>query len=84
MSPNRELNYCCGGGAGMLMEERMDVRMKLAKMKAEQLRALGRLDTLVAPCASCKAQLPHVIKHYELDSMKVSGVMEIMGMALQL
>lgn len=84
MSPNRELNYCCGGGGGMLMEERMGVRMKLAKMKAEQLRALGRLDAVVAPCASCKAQLPHVLKHYELDCIKVSGVMEIMGMALQL
>ncbi len=84
MAPNRELNYCCGGGSGLLMEEMMETRMKLAKMKAEQLRELGRLDALVAPCASCKAQLPHVIKHYGLDIAKVSGIMEIFGNALQL
>lgn len=84
MTPNRELNYCCGGGSGLLMEEMMDIRMKLAKMKAEQLQALGRLDAVVAPCASCKAQLPHVIKHYKLDVAKTSGVMEILGAALQL
>jgi Fe-S oxidoreductase len=86
MTPNRELNYCCGGGSGLLMEEMMEVRMKLAKMKAEQMRALGPLDAVVAPCAACKAQFPHIIKHYELgsDTTKVSGVMEIMGAALQL
>lgn len=84
MMPNRELNYCCGGGAGLLMDEIMDVRMKLAKMKAEQLRALGELDVLVAPCASCKAQFPHVIKHYGLPVKQVMGIMEIMGAALRL
>lgn len=84
MTPNREMNYCCGAGSGLLMEEMMDVRMKLAKMKAEQLRPLGRLDALVAPCAACKAQLPHVIKHYGLDIAKAAGVMEILGGALQL
>lgn len=84
MTPNRELNYCCGGGSGLLMDEMMDVRMKLAKMKSEQLRPLGRLDALVAPCASCKAQFPHIIKHYQLDIAKVSGLMEILGLALRL
>lgn len=85
MTPNRELNYCCGGGSGLLMEEMMEVRMKLAKMKAEQLRTLGRLDAVAVPCASCKAQFPHIIKHYELGNVKkVSGIMEIIGHALRL
>ncbi len=84
MSPNRELNYCCGGGSGLLMEEMLELRMQLAQKKAEQLRALGPLDALVAPCASCKAQLPHVIRHYGLDIGKVTGLMEILGAALTL
>ncbi|BAF58872.1 hypothetical protein PTH_0691 [Pelotomaculum thermopropionicum SI] len=84
MTPNREMNYCCGGGSGMLMDEMMEVRMKLAKMKAEQLRALGRLDALAAPCATCKAQLPHVVRHYKLDIARVTGVMEILGQCLKL
>lgn len=85
MTPNREQNYCCGGGSGLLMEEMLEVRMKLAKMKANQLQKLGRLDAVVAPCASCKAQLPHVIRHYKLDNVgKIAGVMEILGKSLKL
>lgn len=86
MTPKRELNYCCGGGSGLLMEEMMDIRMKLAKMKAGQLQEMGRLDAVVAPCASCKAQFPHIIKHYKIGGgmTRVLGVMEIMGAALRL
>lgn len=84
MSPNREWNYCCGGGSGLLMEEMLAIRMQLAQKKAEQLRALGPLDALVTPCASCKAQFPHIIRHYGLDIGKVTGLMEILGAALTL
>ena len=38
MTPNREMNFCCGGGSGLLMEEMMEIRMKLGRMKAEQIR----------------------------------------------
>jgi len=84
MSPNKEMNYCCGGGSGLLMEEMMEVRMKLAQKKAEQLQALGKLDALIAPCASCKAQFPHVVKHYGLDIGKISGIMALLNETIQL
>ena len=39
MTPNRQETFCCGGGSGILMDEMMDVRLKLGRKKAEQLQA---------------------------------------------
>jgi len=84
MTPNRERNFCCGGGSGLLMDEMVELRMKLAKMKAEQIKALQPLDYLAAPCASCKAQLPLVLKHYGIADTVCGGVMDLVGKALVL
>jgi Fe-S oxidoreductase len=84
MTPNREKTFCCGGGSGILMDEMMDVRLRLGKKKAEQVRALGRLDYLAAPCSICKAQLPHVLKHYGMEDLAIGGVMDLVGRAIDL
>lgn len=82
MTPNREENFCCGGGSGILMDEMMEIRMQLGKKKAEQVKALGELDYLAAPCSICKAQLPHVMSYYGMADLKIGGVMDILGKAL--
>jgi len=82
MTPNRERNYCCGGGSGLLMDEMMEIRMQLGKKKAEQVKELGHLDYLASPCSICKAQLPHVMKHYGMGDLKMGGVMDLLGKAL--
>jgi Fe-S oxidoreductase len=82
MTPNRERNFCCGGGSGILMDEMMDIRMQLGKKKAEQVKELGHLDFLATPCSICKAQLPHVMKHYGMEDLKMGGVMDLLGKAL--
>ncbi|MDR3565088.1 MAG: (Fe-S)-binding protein [Negativicutes bacterium] len=84
MTPNRERNYCCGGGSGLLMDEMMEIRMQLGKKKAEQVKELGHLDYLAAPCSICKAQLPHVMKHYGMGELKMGGVMDLLGKAMVL
>jgi Fe-S oxidoreductase len=84
MTPNREKNFCCGGGSGILMDEMMDIRMKLGKKKAEQVKALGHLDFLASPCSICKAQLPHVMKHNDMDDLVMGGVLDLVGMAIQM
>jgi len=84
MTPNREKTFCCGGGSGILMDEMMDVRLRLGEKKAQQVRALGRLDYLAAPCSICKAQLPHVLKHYGMDGLAIGGVMDLVGQAIDL
>lgn len=81
MTPNRDKNFCCGGGSGILMDEMKDIRMKLGKVKADQVKALGKLDYLSVPCSICKAQVPLVMDHYGID-VKCGGVMDILGKAL--
>ncbi len=82
MTPNRERNFCCGGGSGLLMDEMKDLRMQLGKMKAGQIKDLQPLDYVAAPCASCKAQLPLVLKHYGMGDTACGGVMDLLGRAL--
>lgn len=82
MTPNREHNFCCGGGSGILMDEMMDIRIQLGKKKAEQVKELGELDYFATPCSICKAQLPHVLKHYGMGELKTGGVMDLIGKAL--
>ena len=84
MTPNREENFCCGGGSGILMDEMMEIRMQLGKKKAEQVKELGELDYFATPCSICKAQLPHVLKHYGMGDLKTGGVMDLVGKALVL
>ncbi len=82
MSPNREMNFCCGGGSGLLMDEMKDIRMLLGKKKAEQLMAIMPLDYIALPCASCKAQMPPVLKHYGMGEIKTGGVIDLLGRAM--
>lgn len=84
MTPNRDENYCCGGGSGILMDEMMEIRMKLGKKKAEQVKALGRIDYLAMPCSICKAQIPAVMKNYGVLDLPMGGVMDLVGKAMLL
>jgi Fe-S oxidoreductase len=84
MSPNREANYCCGGGGGLLMEEMKDIRIRLGKLKAEQLRQLLPLDYLAIPCASCRAHFPLILESYGLQQIHHGGVVELLGKTLVL
>jgi len=82
MWPNREENYCCGGGGALvLIDELHDFRMNVAgKAKAEQIKATGA-RIVAAPCANCKKQLRELMKHYEMD-VAVVGVHELVAKAL--
>jgi len=78
----REYTFCCGGGGGMLADEIMELRMAGGKPRADAVRITGA-NTLVTPCAICKAQLPHVMKHWELP-VEVSGVVDLVARAMRL
>lgn len=82
MWPNKDRNFCCGGGAGLLMDELMDLRMKFSRVKAEQVRATGAL-TVVAPCAICKAQLPYAMAYWNTGAT-VHGLIDMVGYAIVL
>lgn len=57
MNPNREKNFCCGGGGGQLAMSRFrERRLEAGRVKAEQIRRTGA-KVVVAPCHNCLDQL---------------------------
>ncbi len=81
MTPNREKNYCCGGGGGQLsMTRYADRRLKAGRIKADQIRKTGA-KIIVAPCHNCIDQLSELNREYKLG-VQVKTVSEIVADAL--
>jgi hypothetical protein len=62
------------------MAEYKPLRMEVAELKAEQLKATGA-KLVCTICHNCVDGLTDVIKHYELD-MKVVQIIELVADAL--
>jgi Fe-S oxidoreductase len=86
MVPNRTENWCCGGGGGLaVMDGRekvekldgtfLDYRMKVGKMKLQQIKATGA-KYVAAPCANCKRQLMQLMEHNE-TGVAIGGVFDL-------
>lgn len=84
MTPNREENFCCGGGGGTVsVDEIRDFRTGLGgHEKAEQIRATGA-KYVVAPCANCKKQLREVCEDNDLGHVEVVGLHDLMVHAIE-
>jgi Fe-S oxidoreductase/ActR/RegA family two-component response regulator len=81
MYPNRAENYCCSGGGGaMSMSEYTPLRLKAAKVKADQLKATGA-KIVVTTCHNCVDALTDAIRHYKLG-MKVAQLVNLVSSAL--
>jgi Fe-S oxidoreductase len=81
MSPNRQKNYCCGGGGGQLAMTRFAKRRLAAgRLKAEQIRKT-EARIVVAPCHNCIDQLMELNKEYQLGT-EVKTVIEIVADAI--
>ena len=70
MHPNREHNYCCAAGGGVINcgPPYKMTRVRGNKVKAEQLfaaKAKGA-KTLVTPCHNCHSGLEDIVHHYEV------------------
>ncbi|THB65345.1 MAG: (Fe-S)-binding protein [Desulfovibrio sp.] len=68
MYPNREHNYCCAAGGGVINcgPPHKMTRVHGNKIKAEQLKATGA-ELIVAPCHNCHGGLEDIVHHYKLD-----------------
>jgi len=89
MDPNatREKSFCCGGGGGLLSDEIMDLRMDGGlprAMAVKDVRESHGVNFLAAPCAIDKAQLPLVMKHYEMEDVEVAGIHDLVNNAMLL
>jgi Fe-S oxidoreductase len=84
MTPNRELNYCCGGGGGTVsIDEMHKFRMDIGgRVKVDQIKATGA-DIVVAPCANCKKQLRELVRYHELN-VEIKGLHDLLYEAVEL
>jgi Fe-S oxidoreductase len=81
MTPNREKNFCCGGGGGQLAMTRFSKnRLKAGGIKADQIRATGA-EIVVTPCHNCIDQLMELNKHYQLG-IEIKTVSEMVANAI--
>ncbi|MCP4571739.1 MAG: (Fe-S)-binding protein [bacterium] len=78
MTPNRQDNYCCGGGGGTVsIDEIREFRTMIGgKAKADQIRATGA-EIVVAPCANCKKQVAEVCQDHGLD-VRICGLHDLL------
>ncbi|MBI9037376.1 MAG: (Fe-S)-binding protein [Bacteroidales bacterium] len=81
MTPNRENNYCCGGGGGQLaMSEYNERRVESGRIKADQIRATGA-KIVATPCHNCIDQLMGLNSDYKLG-VEIMTIGEIVANAL--
>jgi Fe-S oxidoreductase len=81
MIPNRQKNFCCGGGGGQLAMTRFSQRrLKAGAVKADQIRNTSA-KIVATPCHNCIDQLMELNKHYKLE-VKIKTVCEIAADAL--
>ena len=81
MTPNREKNYCCGGGGGQLAMTRFaERRIASGKIKADQGIQTGA-EVVVTPCHNCIDQFMELNKHYKLG-VEIKTISEIVADAL--
>ena len=93
MHPNREANFCCGGGGGLAILETAEgidredtfyeFRMRVSgKKKIEQIAATGAA-LVAAPCFNCLRQIEQLLEYREMDAT-VTTVFELFDRALVL
>jgi Fe-S oxidoreductase len=80
MTPNREENWCCGGGGGLVAIGEKEFRMKSSRVKADQVRAT-EAKVLCTACENCHTQLSDLNEHYEVG-VKVEFLSELVANAL--
>jgi Fe-S oxidoreductase len=81
MVPNRQKNYCCGGGGGQLAMTRFsERRLKVGKLKADQIKDT-QAKIVATPCHNCIDQLMELNKHYSLK-VEIKTICEIVANAI--
>ncbi|MCG8471860.1 MAG: (Fe-S)-binding protein [Desulfobacterales bacterium] len=71
MTPNRQHNYCCGAGGGVINcgPPYKNIRVESNSAKAKQLfdaKAKGA-EVVITPCHNCHGGLEDIIHHYGIE-----------------
>lgn len=81
----RENTYCCGGGAGLLTDEMLDIRVKGAMPRMQALKQVvdsHGVNFFALICAICKAQCTKVFPMYGFPMDMVGGVHQLVSRAI--
>ena len=82
MHPHGARNFCCGGGGGLASTgDYGQLRIKMGKTKAEQIRQTGA-KIVVTNCFNCMTQIRDLSKAYDLD-VEVKSIVELVAESLQ-
>lgn len=81
LKPNREMNWCCGGGGGLVAMGEMDFRMKSSRVKVDQIKATGA-GMICTICENCHTQLTDLNENYSLG-LQVESLTNLAAHALK-
>ncbi len=82
-----EETFCCGGGGGLLTDELIELRVKGALPRMQELNRVARDDGvnfMATICAICKAQFTKVLPYYGFKMSMVGGVHQLVSTAIRL
>jgi Fe-S oxidoreductase len=83
MQPHGMLNFCCGSGGGLgAMADYGQTRIKMGKVKADQIRKTGA-RIVATGCFNCMTQIRDLNKAYDLG-IKVKSIVELVAESLRL
>ena len=83
MTPNREKQWCCGGGGGIVAISEMDeFRLKSGKKKVEQIRATGA-KIVASPCENCRLQMEGLNDTEDLG-VRIAAILDLVVEAMPL
>lgn len=84
MTPNREYNWCCGGGGGLVVldDETEDFREKTGKPKVNQIKETGAA-IVATSCENCHTQLKFLSERHNLG-VKVEFLTNLVANSLVL
>jgi Fe-S oxidoreductase len=81
LTPNREYNWCCGGGGGLVaIPEFKELRMKTGMKKVEQIRET-KANIITSMCENCRLQLIDLNDYYKLG-LEVTSLSDLMANAI--
>jgi Fe-S oxidoreductase len=84
MTPNREHNYCCGAGGGVINcgPPYKSKRMAASRTKAEQILATGA-KVVITPCHNCHSGIEDILHHYKIP-MTVKFMVDILTSTMEI